>query len=60
MLLDCLEKPLRLKCTTDNTVANMFYEGYGFTLASVENGRKRQLNVWEYARTVDMIGEAYE
>lgn len=47
-LLDAVPRPTRLKCTVDNANANAFYAKMGFTLTGVEDGRKRQLNVWEH------------
>lgn len=46
-LLEAVPLPRRLKCTVDNA-ANEFYAHAGGTLARVEAGRVRQLNVWEY------------
>jgi GNAT superfamily N-acetyltransferase len=40
-----LPRPVRLKCTIDNP-ANNFYASQGFVLRYVEDGRRRQLNVW--------------
>lgn len=45
-LVDAVPCPTRLKCTVDNP-ANEFYEKSHFTLVDTEDGRKRQLNVWE-------------
>jgi GNAT superfamily N-acetyltransferase len=47
-LLDAVPRPVRLKCPVDNA-ANGFYAAQGMTLARVEQGRKRMLNVWERA-----------
>lgn len=46
-LLSAVPKPLRLKCTVDNEAANAFYASQGLNLVRVEQGRKRELNVWE-------------
>lgn len=46
-LIDSVPRPTRLKCTLDNDRANGFYHANGFALVRVEDGRKRQLNVWE-------------
>lgn len=46
-LLHAVPKPIRLKCTVDNDKANGFYASQGMQLVRVENGRKRELNVWE-------------
>lgn len=51
-LLYSVPCPIRLKCTTDNTTANRFYEGAGMRLAAMEQGRKRALNVWEMRRLI--------
>lgn len=45
-LVDAVPCPTRLKCTVDNS-ANEFYKKSHFTLVGTEDGRKRQLNVWE-------------
>ena len=45
-LLCSVPRPYRLKCTVDNP-ANAFYEGQGMQMARTEQGKKRQLNVWE-------------
>lgn len=39
---------IRLKAPAD-IVANNFYRAVGFTLAGTEPGRKRNLNIWNYA-----------
>ena len=44
-LLSKIQKPIRLKCPEDNK-ANAFYEHLGFLLVSIENGKKRKLNIW--------------
>lgn len=46
-LLYSVPCPMRLKCTTDNTTANRFYQNAGMHLKEVEKGIKRNLNVWE-------------
>lgn len=46
-LLWAVPSPLRLKCTVDNDSANSFYASQDMQLVAVEQGRKRQLNVWE-------------
>lgn len=46
-LLQVIPAPTRLKCTVDNIRANSFYEAFGFRLVGRENGRRRELNVWE-------------
>lgn len=45
-LLDAVPRPVRLKCTVDNA-ANEFYAAQGMALVRTEQGKKRQLNVWE-------------
>lgn len=52
-LLDWMKKALarralaiKLKCTTDNTGANKFYERSGFRHCGEERGKKRSLAVW--------------
>lgn len=45
-LVDAVPCPTRLKCVVDNT-ANEFYKKSHFKLVKTEQGRKRQLNVWE-------------
>lgn len=45
-LIDFLQKPISLKCPVGNE-SNNFYEHCGFTLKTVEDGKKRKLNVWE-------------
>lgn len=45
-MIDSFDGVLRLKCTTDNQ-ANDFYQRIGFTCIDTENGRKRELNVWQ-------------
>lgn len=45
-MIDSFAGTLRLKCTTDNP-ANEFYQRIGFTCIDTENGRKRELNVWQ-------------
>lgn len=47
-LLDALPRPLRLKCPTD-LEANGFYARCGGTLARVEPGKRRPLNVWQWS-----------
>lgn len=42
-----LPRPLRLKCPVDN-VSNGFYAHIGGTLAGVDPGKKRPLNIWEW------------
>lgn len=44
-LLSKIQKPIRLKCPEDNK-ANAFYKHLGFLLVSIENGKKRKLNIW--------------
>lgn len=46
-LLEAVGRPLRLKCPV-GLPANGFYAHMGGTLARVEDGRKRALNVWEW------------
>lgn len=46
-LVNAVPAPRRLKCTVDNP-ANEFYKRLGMAHVKVEDGRKRQLNVWEY------------
>lgn len=50
-LLNAVPFPIRLKCPIDNA-SNSFYANEGFTLESMENGIKRQLNVWYKKRAV--------
>lgn len=38
--------PIRLKCTVDNA-ANSFYSTIGMSKVGTDNGRKRELNIWE-------------
>ena len=45
--LSHLGRPLRLKCP-QGLPANEFYEHMGGTLAEMEPGRTRPLNVWEW------------
>jgi N-acetylglutamate synthase-like GNAT family acetyltransferase len=40
-------KKLFLKCPTDLS-SNSFHEAFGFTLVGKEQGKKRELNLWEY------------
>lgn len=47
-LLHAVPKPLRLKCPVDNA-SNRFYEHVGLTYCGQEVGRKRALNLWQYA-----------
>ena len=44
-MLNMLLLPIQLKCPVDNE-SNGFYQHMGFTLAAVEPGKTRQLNVW--------------
>lgn len=46
-LLNAISTPIQLKCTVDNDKANQFYAHNAFVLDSVEEGRKRPLNVWK-------------
>lgn len=46
-LVNAVPSPRRLKCTVDNP-ANEFYKRLGMNNVRVEDGRKRQLKVWEY------------
>lgn len=45
-LLEAVTIPRRLKCTTDNS-ANDFYKKCGMFLAGREQGKKRELNIWQ-------------
>lgn len=45
-LLYSVPAPLRLRCTVDNVVGNHFYANAGMSLSHIEQGKKRQLNVW--------------
>lgn len=54
-LLDAVPRPVRLKCTVDNAAANAFYAAQGMTLARVEQGKRRRLNVWERGDNVVTI-----
>ncbi len=48
-LLDSLPRPLRLKCTVDNTAALDFYGRVGMQIVRTEDGKKRKLHVLEAA-----------
>jgi ribosomal protein S18 acetylase RimI-like enzyme len=43
----CVPLPMRLKTTTDNIYAQKFYELNGMTKVRVEQGKKRELIVFE-------------
>lgn len=45
--VDILPKPIRLKSTIDNEIANLFYAKNGFEIISIENGKNRKLNLWQ-------------
>ena len=45
-IINSMKKPIILKCPIDNE-SNNFYAAIGFELKDVEQGKKRQLNVWE-------------
>lgn len=45
-MINFLDRPIRLKCPVDNE-SNNFYAAIGFSHVDVEQGKKRQLNVWE-------------
>ena len=45
-IIDTMKKPISLKCPVGNE-SNNFYAALGFELKDVEQGKKRQLNVWE-------------
>lgn len=47
LLIDAVPRPTRLKCTVNNVSANAFYLSTGFTLAGIDPGKKRALNIWE-------------
>jgi ribosomal protein S18 acetylase RimI-like enzyme len=51
LLQDCQQRSrtfIQLKCPVD-LPANGFYERLGFTLYTIEDGKKRQLKVWRLA-----------
>lgn len=52
-LLASIPKPYRLKCTVDNP-ANQFYEKLGLYWKGVEQGRKRELNIWSTTSDMSM------
>jgi len=54
-LIQAVPAPKRLKCTVDNDQANSFYQHIGMELTSVENGRKRPLNVWKMTSLFDHL-----
>ena len=59
LISDCLlhsREYIQLKCPIDLT-ANMFYKNLGFTLAMMESGKKRPLNVWRLYITNDLLGD---
>jgi N-acetylglutamate synthase-like GNAT family acetyltransferase len=45
---------VRIKCPVDLS-ANKFYERLGFSLAKVEPGKKRKINVWEMKLFPDIL-----
>jgi len=45
-MINMLTKPVRAKCP-ENLPSNGFYEKVGFRKITVEEGKKRKLNIWE-------------
>lgn len=44
--INCLERPMQLKCPVDLKESNEFFQKRGFTLVETQPGKKRALNVW--------------
>lgn len=59
-LLSVLEEPIRLKTTADNTNAIAFYQKQGFFLSRTEQGRKRELLVFEKNNLTSELKERKE
>lgn len=45
-MIDFVPMPIQLKCPIDNE-SNNFYKANGFSHIGIEEGKKRQLNLWE-------------